>query len=549
MFDIVTSFGVPIVMLGLLLAALSAFMVFARNYRKCPPNKVLVVYGRKNKEGQGFRLITGGSALVMPLLESFTEIGLENFSVEAAVVKTPNADGVPVSVDAVANVKVSSDPKLLSKAVERMLGKRPEEIKAMLKVTLDGLLRQIIGTLTIEEMVKDREKLAQGVLNNALTELNKLGFDIDNFVINKMWDDEGYIDAMGAKRTAEVKRDAQIAQAEAERESLIKSSAARQEGETAKLAADERVAQANRDLSLKTAGFKKETETAQAEADMAGDLKRAEIDKDLRQRKVQAEEAETRARIALAEQEGQRKEKELVATVLKPAEAQRQADVIRAEGSASAAAKNADATRSTAEAQKVKLTLEGEGQAAADAARTRQLGLAEAEATKARGEAEAAASRAKGEAEGAAITARLVAEATGLQKKNEALDKMSDAARLVIILDRLPEIIGQTGDAGQKMIGAAFEHIGAGISRIDSVHLIDLGGNGNGNGADPISKFAMSVPKTVFGVLAQAQAMGMDFEAILEKFGLPKGSIDGLLAGLKQVGPGHSGASSEDHTS
>lgn len=549
MLDIVTSFGVPIVMLGLLLAALSAFMVFARNYRKCPPNKVLVVYGRKNKEGQGFRLITGGSALVMPLLESFTEIGLENFSVEAAVVKTPNADGVPVSVDAVANVKVSSDPKLLSKAVERMLGKRPEEIKAMLKVTLDGLLRQIIGTLTIEEMVKDREKLAQGVLTNALTELNKLGFDIDNFVINKMWDDEGYIDAMGAKRTAEVKRDAHIAQAEAEREALVKSSEARQLGETAKLAADELVAKANRDLAMKTAGFKKETATAQAEADMAGDLKRAEIDKDLRKRKVEAEESETTARITLADREGERKEKELVATVIRPAEAKAKAATIEADGNASAAVKQADATRATAEARKVQLTLEGEGQAAAEAASRRLLGLADAEAARARGDAEASASRAKGEAEGAAITARLVAEATGLQKKNEALAEMSDAARLVIILDRLPAIIDQTGEAGQKMISAAFEHIGVGLSRIDSVHLIDLGGNGNGNGADPISKFAMSVPKTVFGVLAQAQALGMDFDAILEKFGLPKGSLDGLLAGLKQVGPGHSGVAPEEHTS
>lgn len=521
--ETIQSLALPIIAIGMAVAALSAFLAFARNYRKCPPNQVLVVYGRKNKDGRGYRLITGGSALVIPLLESFTYIGLETFSVESSVTDTPNVDGVPVSVDATANIKVSSDPKRLALAVERMLGKSKQEIHAMLKTTLDGLLRQIIGTLTVEEIIKDRERLAQQVLQGAQTELNKLGFEIDVFVVNRVWDKEGYIEALGAKRTAEVKRDATIAQAEATREELLKSSAADQAGQAARLGADEKIAEANRDLALKQAGFKKETETADAEASMAGDLKRAVIDKDLRQLKVEAEEAETRARIALAEQEGQRKEKELVATVIKPAEAKSKAATIEAEGNASAAIRQADATRATAEAQKVKLTLEGEGQAAADAARTRQLGLAEAETTTARGKAD-----------GEAIQAKLLAEALGLLKKNEALAQMSDAARLIIVLERLPEIIDRAGDAGQKVVSAAFEHIGAGISRIDSVHLIDLGGNDN-NGGDPISRFAMSVPKTVFGVLAQAKALGLDFDAILEGLGVPKGSLDGLLSQMKGV--------------
>ncbi len=543
--SILSSFGVPIVMIGMLIAALAGFMVFARNYRKCPPNKVLVVYGRKNKQGQGFRLITGGSALVVPLLESFTEIGLENFSVEAAVVKTPNADGVPVSVDAVANVKVSSNPDLLSKAVERMLGKRPEEIKAMLKVTLDGLLRQIIGTLTIEEMVKDREKLAQGVLNNALTELNKLGFDIDNFVINKMWDDEGYIDAMGAKRTAEVKRDAEIAQAEAQREALIKSSAARQEGETARLGADERVAEAQRDLALKTAGFQKQTATAQADADMAGDMRRAELDKDLRTRRIDAQAAETAAGIALQEQEALRKEKELVATVIRPAEAKAKAATIEAEGNATASIRQADATKAVAEAEKVKVTLVGEGHAAAEAASRRLLGLADAEATRARGESEASAIRLKGEAEGATIAARLTAEATGLLKKNEAMDKMSDAARLIIFLDKLPDLIERFGDAGQKVVGAAFEPIGQAVSRIDSIHLMNMGSGNGAAGSDPISQFMGAVPETVFNMLARAKTLGVDLSGILKLAGIDESQLGGLLKSLNLSPSGNSAEGKE----
>lgn len=526
---ILASFALPLVAVGLAISAISVITVLVRNYRKCAPNEVLVVFGKgTGKDGKG-QLVTGGGKFVLPMLQSYKYIPLSNFSIDATVVDTPNVDGVPVSVDAVANIKVSSDANLLPAAVERMLGKSPQEIQHMLTSTLNGLLRQIIGNMSIEDMVTNREKLAKGVLENATTELNKLGFEIDNFVINKLDDKMGYIEAMGAKRTAEVQRDAKIAKAEAERDSTIKSSEAKQRAEAVRLETERQIAEAARDLSLKQAEIKKETATAQAEADMAGELKKAEVDKALRQRRVEAESAETTARIQLADQEALRKEKELVYTTIKPAEAQAKAATITAEGNAQAAVKNA-------EAHKQKLTLEGEGQASADAAQKRIVGLAEAESTEARGKADASA-----------ILARLLADAEGLQKKNEALEQMSDGARFIILLDRLPEIINQTGDAGQKMISAAFEHIGAGISRIDSIHMVDLGGSGNGNGNDPLSKFIMSMPKTVFNVLAQAKAMGMDFEGVLEKLGVPKGSLDGLLAGLKQVGTGTTDGAG-DHT-
>ncbi len=543
--QLLQAFGLPIVVVGLLLAGLSTFVAFARNYRKCPPNKVLVVYGRKHAD-KGYRLINGGSAFVLPLFEDFTYIGLETFSVESSVSDTPNKDGVPVSVEATANIKVSSDPGRLDAAVERMLGKTQQEIHTMLKTTLDGLLRQIIGTLTVEDIVRNREKLAQEVLAGAQTELNKLGFQIDVFVVNKVDDKEGYIKALGAKRTAEVKRDAEIAKAEADRESVVKSSAAKQEAETARLAADERIAQSNRDLDLKKAAFKRETETAQAEADMAKALKDAEIDRELRQRRVAAEEAETKAKIALAEQEALRKEKELVTTTIKPAEANSRASTITAEGNANAAIKQAEAIKIQAEAEKQKLTLEGEGRAAADAARTRQMGEAEAAASEARGRAEAEATKAKllaeatatearGKADGEAIRARLLAEANGLTAKNQALAQMSDAARMIIILEHLPQIIDRVGEAGEKVVGSAFEHIGAGLSRIDSIHIIDLGTHQNGNSEDPVSRFAMNVPKTVFGVLAQAKALGLDVSSVLERLGMPQNALEGLLGTLSKT--------------
>jgi flotillin len=274
---------------------------------------------------------------------------------------------------------------------------------------------------------------------------------------------------------------------------------------------------------------------------MAKALKDAEIDRELRQRRVAAEEAETKAKIALAEQEAMRREKELVSTTIKPAEANARAATITADGNASAAIKQAEAIKAQAEAEKQKLMLEGEGRAAAEATRTRQMGAAEAAATEARGKAEGESIRARlvaeatgtevrGKAEGEAIKAKLLAEAEGLTAKNEALSHMTDAARMIIILEHLPQIIENLGEAGQKVVGSAFEHIGAGMSRIDSIHIVDLGGQNGSN--DPLSKFALNIPKTVFGVVAQAKAMGIDIGALFEKAGVPKGALEGLLANL-----------------
>ena len=505
--EILQGFALPIIMIGLAISAFATFIIFARNYRRCPPNKVLVVFGRKRKEQvekdgrsilqtRGYRLITGGAAFVYPLFEEYKEISLETVSIDSNVSDTPNVSGVLVEVDATANVKVSSKPELLSLAVERMLGKTPQEIHVMLKTTLDGLLRQIVGTLTVEEIVTDREALAQKVLSGAQTELNKLGFEIDVFVVNKIGDKVGYIEAMGKKRTAEVKRDATIAEAEANRDATIKSSEAKQKAEAVRLGADRQIAESQRDLDLKKAEFKKSTETADAEAAMARDLKTAEVDKDLRQRRVEAEEAETKARIGLAEQEAARVQQELQARVIRPAEAE-----------ATAAQKRAEAIKTLAEAEKQKLSLEGEGRALAEAALTRELG----------------------NAQGEAIGARLGAEAEGLRKKNEALATMSDAAKLIIVLERLPQIIEEFGEAGERIVGAAFEHVGQGMSRIDSVHIVDLG-NDSGSG---VAKFAGSIPEVIFGTLVKAKALGINVEEILEKLGVPRDALTGLLSTLK----------------
>ena len=504
--------GVPFAIVALALGFLSVVVFVARNYRKCPPNEVLVIYG--GKSGTRERFVTGGGTFVMPVLKSYKTLSLTTFQVETRVEHTPNKDGVLVSVDAVANLKISSDPQVLQGAAERLLGASPDYLKKLCSSTLEGMLRQIVGTLTVEEIVRERQRVAQEIASSAHTELGKLGFTLDNFVITKITDKEGYIEALGKTKTAEVKRDAEIGEAVAKRAATIEASTAKREAEAARLGNEEQIAEADRNLALKKAAFKVETETADAQANLARQLKEAEINEGLIKKTVAVEEARIKAQIGVADQEIQRKERELQATVLKPAEAERTASIVRADGEAQAKVMQANADKlvmvAKAEADKVRLAAEGEGHAAAEAAQKKQIG-----------EAEAAATRAKGEAEGAAVLAHALAEAEGLLKKNEALAQMGEAAKLIFVLDRMPHIIETAGVAAEKAIGSAFEHVGAGLSRIDSLHIVDMGGNGgNGNGHSPVSRYALAIPDIVFGMMERARALGVNLEELFKPFGI-----------------------------
>ncbi|TSC82721.1 MAG: hypothetical protein G01um101420_79 [Parcubacteria group bacterium Gr01-1014_20] len=526
---------VPVMIIAIGIAFLSVAMMIARNYKKCPPNQAMILTGRKRKVSdgkggtieQGFRTVVGGAALKMPLLERIDYMSLAVFQTEFNVQKAPNVDGVAVNVDAVANLRISSQPNILAIAVGQLLGKTPQEIEVMCKNTLEAQLRQIVGTLTIEEMVRNREKISGQVVNVAKPELENMGIELVNFNIKGISDSLGYIDALGKTKTAQVKRDADIGEAEAKRESTIKSSTATREGEQKKLENDEAVAQAERNLAVKRADLKVETDTAQAKAELAGALARADLEKDLKAREASVDAANARARIEVAEEEAKWAEKKLVTEKIRPAEAEKQASIIKAEGVQQAsiikaegdkqsAIINAEATKATAEAAKAKLQLEGEGEALADAAMKREIGIAEAEVV-----------QKKGEAEGAAIQAKLLAEAMGLLKKQEALAQMTPAARTVIILEMLPQIIEHVGDAGEKIFAAMFEQVGAGLARIDSVHMVDLGG-GNGNGNGPVANFAMNIPKIVFGALQQLKALGINVDEIFSKLGINMNDLIGV---------------------
>ena len=517
--SILGSLGVPFSFIALAVAVLSLGVFFARNYKKVPPNEVLVIFGGRRQGGD--RFVSAGGVFIWPVINSVKRLSLQVFQVEVTVEHTPNKDGVAISVEAVANVKISSDPEVLAGAAERLLDVKEDYLEKLCKSTLEGILRQIVGTLSVEEIVRERQRIQQEVAGSAHTELGKLGFTLDNFVFTKVTDKDGYIDALGKRRTAEVKRDATIGEAEANREATVRSSTAKREGEQQRLGNDAQIAEAERDLNLKKAGFKAETETADARAGLARQLTEAEINEGLVKKTVAIEEARVRAQIGVADQEILRKERELQATVIKPAQAKKEAAVIEAEGEATAKVTQADAdkkvTVAKAEADKVKLAAEGEGRATAEAAQKREVGTAEATAI-----------RARGEAEGAAISARLVAEALGLQKKNEALAQMGDAARLILVLEKLPGIIETTGEAAEKAIGSAFEHVGAGLSRIDSLNIVDMGG-GNGKDHSPVTRYALAIPEIVFQVFEKAKALGVNIDELLKPFGIDAEKLIGQL--------------------
>lgn len=554
---LVTGSVVVVVALVLGLVVLGLLWAFAKRFKKVPPNEVMVVYGRKRKtpDGKlvGYRVITGGSALIWPIFEEYRSISLNLIQIALRIENTPNVDGVLITVEAVGNVKISSEPELLNAAIERFLGYDTQEIEKTIHDILEGQLRQIIGTLTVEEVVQKREKITEQVTQNAAVDLAKIGIRCDLILVNRISDNQGYIEALGKKRTAEVIRDASIGQAEAERDATIKASNAKREGEQTRLGNEAQVAAAQRDLSMKQAQYLAQVAEQDAIAAQAGPKANAVAMQEVKKQEVKVMEIETEARIAVSIKEAERKQKELIATQIRPAEAQKDAIVLTAEGEANAAIVRAEAEAKSvriradgqraaaialAEAEKVKLSAEGEGAANADRAKRQAAGEGEAAAIKARGEAEGAAIRAKGLAEGEAIEAKLVAEAQGILKKAEAYKAMDRAAMIQMILEKAPLLIQELGAAAQQGLTPLAElgkGIGTGLGNIDKVNIIDMGGGKDGK--DALTRYAMTVPDVLFTILARMKTVGIDVDGLLKKIGIDPSKVGDLVGTASPAPP------------
>ena len=223
---------VPFVVLGVVLAFFAAAWLFSRNYIKVSPNLVAVLSGRRGKlaDGRivGYRMVKGGAALRIPLLEKVEYLSLNVMTIPLEIKRAYTLKGVPVSVKAVANVKIRSDDTSLQAAAERFLGMTHDQIQRVIFQTLEGHLRSILGTLTVEEINNDRQSFAQKLTSEAAADLEKMGLGVDVLTIQEISDEEEYLNALGKRRTAEVKRDATIGEAEATRDAKIKSAQALQ---------------------------------------------------------------------------------------------------------------------------------------------------------------------------------------------------------------------------------------------------------------------------------------------------------------------------------
>ena len=508
--SVLSTVATPVLALIVIIGFVAAVMVISRNYIKVSPNTVAVLSGRKRKlaDGRtvGYRMVRGGAALRFPLLEKVEYLHLNVMTIPLEIKRAYTLKGVPVSVKAVANVKIRGDETSLQASAERFLGMTHVEVQKVIFQTLEGHLRSILGTLTVEEVNSDRQSFAQKLTTEAATDLEKMGIGVDVLTIQEISDEEDYLNALGKRRTAEVKRDATIGEAEAHRDAKIKSSQAMQEGEKAKFQAEADIAQAQRDFAIRQAQYQAEIETQKARADQAGPLAQASSRQAVVAEEVKVEKTRTQEMISVQEQEVLRKQKELEATVIKPAEADRQAAVTRAEALKQSAILEAEGRRSAmiamAEAEQEKLRKEGVGRAAA---------------VEAEGRAEAAKIEAIGLAQAKAIEAQGVAEATAILRKAEAWKEFNDAARLQTILEKLPAII----EASTGVFGA----VAAPMGNIDKLVVIDQGGANGDGGSGSLSRLAKTSPAVVFNVLQQLEAFGLNVPTVMQQLGINPATI------------------------
>jgi len=355
----------------------------ARIYRKAGPHEALIVYGFG-----GTRVVKGHGTPVMPMFQVCRGLSLELMSFDVA----PQQDlytkqGVAVTVEAVAQIKVKSDDESIRTAAEQFLTKTDQEREGLIRLVMEGHLRGIIGQLTVEEIVKQPEMVSDRMRSTCADDMNKMGLEVISFTIKEVRDKNEYITNMGRPDVARIKRDADVAAAEADRDTAIKRALAQRESAVARAQADqERVqaetaslakqAEAQRDLEVKKAQFLEVTKRQQAQADKAYDIQTNIMQQQVIAEQVKVQQVEKEQQVKVQEAEINRREKELIATVLKQAEIERQR------------------IETLAAAEKQRLMAEAEGHASA----IRQQGEAEAEIIFKKGEAEAKAMNVKAEA-------------------------------------------------------------------------------------------------------------------------------------------------------
>ncbi|HUT73872.1 MAG TPA: SPFH domain-containing protein [Armatimonadota bacterium] len=495
--------GIPLVVGAVITVVILFVIVYANRYVKVGPNTVLVISGKRRNiraedgtvQSVGFRIRVGGGAFVWPVLERVDTLSLEIMTLEVRTPEVYTMQGVPIVVDGIAQIKVRGDDVSIRTAAEQFLGKNQTEIAQIALQTVEGHLRAILGTMSVEEVYRNREAFAARVQEVAATDLVNMGLTIVSFTIRDIRDSHGYLEALGKPRIAQVKRDAVIGEAEAARDATIKSAVANQEGQQAKYGADSKIAEAQRDYAINVAEYKAASSQKQAGADLAYDLQKFKTEQLVRAEEVQVQVIEKEKQIDVQAREVDRRTKELTATVEKPAAAER------------------CRIQTLAEAEQFRLRATAAGQADA----TRAVGLADADANKAKGLAQADIIKAQG-----------FSEAEAMSKKADAWREYNEAAIAQTFIEKLPQIAAA---------------VSAPLAKTERIVVVSTGGDSAG--ADKVTRDVVKIIAQLPPVL---EAMtGMKLEDILAR--LPHlgeqaapASAAGQTGPLSQENKGETGA-------
>lgn len=470
---------IPILVVAVLLVLGLAF--WAR-YKTVSPDEAMIVtgsfLGSKNvaidESGRKIKIVRGGGAFILPIFQQAQFLSLLSHKLDVTTPEVYTEQGVPVMTDAVAIIKIGGSVEDVATAAEQFMGKPTESLKGEAQEVLEGHLRAILGTMTVEEVYRNRDKFAQEVQGVAARDLKKMGLQIVSFTIKDVRDKHGYLEALGKPRIAAVKRDADIAEAQAVRDSRIQKAQAEEEGQKAELLRDTNIAEATKEKELKVASFKKDQDLAKAEADQAYAIQEARSKQSVVEEQMKVELVRKEREIDLEAKEILRREKQYDAEVKKKADADRYAVEQAAE---------ADKARRLREADALQYKIEAE--AKANAEQKRLNGLAEAEAQ-----------RAKGTAEAEVIRLRGLAEAEAKEKLAQAFEKFGEAAVLDIIVKMLPELAGKVAEP---------------ISSIDKLTVVDTG---HGEGAARVSNYVTSLMATAPEMLKSVS--GIDINKLVQ---------------------------------
>ena len=408
--------GIAAPVLAVVVAVVLIAAIVVMGYLKAPPDTAYIISGLGKK-----RILIGKAGWRVPFFERVDRLSLRVMQVDVKTSEAvPTNEFINVTVDGVANIKISSNPELLQKAAESLLGMRQQDLVALVTQVLEGNMREIVGSVGLKEMVQDRQGVAKKITENVVPDMEKLGIEVVNFNIQNFKDAAGTIENMGIDNVEQIRKNAQIAKANAQRDIAIATAKAQEEANGVKVEADKKIAEQDAALAVQQAEMKVKADTKRADADAAYSIQQENQRKSIEIAKTDADIARREKEAELAEKEIAIKERKLDAEVKKQADAMK----YRAEKEA-----EADLIRRQREA-------EARQYEAVKAAEARK---AEAEALRYAMEQEAEGIRAKG-----------IAEAEAIEKKAEAQKKMGEASVLEMYLSALPEVVRNAAEPLSK---------------------------------------------------------------------------------------------------